>query len=54
MPADVLRGTVIACYRAGTGNATRPLVVSVSLRFWNCTVIGGLQDGLNVAVAVMV
>ena len=46
--------TAIARYEAGTGVAVRLLVVSVSLRFWNCTVIGGLQDGLNVAVAVMV
>jgi hypothetical protein len=47
-------GTVIARYGAGTGNAVRLLVVSVSLRFWNSTVIGGLHAGWNVAVAVRV
>ena len=54
MPADVSPGKVIARYEAGTGNAVRRLVSSVSLRFWNCTVIGGLHAGWNVAVAVRV
>src|SRR4029450_3172543 len=44
-PAVVSPGTVIARYEAGTGVAVRLLVVSVSLRFWNCTVIGGLHAG---------
>src|SRR5712691_10022406 len=54
MPAGVSPGTVIARYEAGTGVAVRLLVVSVSLRFWNCTVIGGLHAGWNAAVAVRV
>jgi hypothetical protein len=45
---------VSARYEAGTGVAVRLLVVSVSVTFWNSTVIGGLHAGWNTAVAVRV